>query len=412
MKIPVTVFCCILVTLCSCGTVNNLAFDDSSGDDEPAADEAPEPEADVSTIYAFATDFASSGQLYAGSIEDGSVSLTNTGITLLGSSATVRVSADQVFILHDGWSLISSDNLQILNPDSSFATMGQYSTGNGTNPHDVAVSGSSAFISLYNPTADPDNVDGSGNPGDVIEMNIESGAITHRYSFKDFLTADGDLNANADQMVLQDGLLYVALQDLDASTFAASSAGKIGMIDVATHTVLGTITLSGRNPVSLAISEDGNRLFVANMATYDFALGNFDTSTPYGGIEIVDLEHETTDLFLDDEDLGGYVERVRAGDGRIFAVASTLDPADFSYSSALLQMPQDMDALDDVGELEDSGNDIREIAVSGHYLWVSRREINEDGASSPRVVIYDLDTDGLLDDVLEPVAAVTSMAGM
>jgi hypothetical protein len=148
------------------------------------------------------------------------------------------------------------------------------------------------------------------------------------------------------------------------------------------------------------------------MASYDFALGNFDTSTAFGGIEIVNLATESTVLFLKDEELGGYVERVRASDERVFAVASALDPTDFSYSSILLDMPQDVDTLDDVATLEDSGNDIREIAVSGQYLWVSRREISSDGASAPKVVIYDLDTDTVLSTSFDPTVPVTSMSGL
>jgi hypothetical protein len=398
-----TLFCILFLTTAACGEVVTQSLDDT-----PAADEVPAS----STAFVFATDFASSGQLYLARLVDATTSLSNTGVTLLGSSAQVRYAGGRVYVLHDGFSAVSSDNLQILDATDDFATLGQYSTGNGTNPHDVVVDGDIAYISLYNPTADTDNVDVGGDPGDVIAMDTDDGSIIARFSFADYLDDDGDPNANADQMVRVGDMLYVCLQDLESSSFAAVSPGLIGMIDLENRVVAGVIELAGRNPVSITASPDGERLYVANMATYEFALGDFDTDEPYGGIEVVAVDARATALFIDDEEFGGYVERVTASADEVFAVVSDLEPVTFTYSSRVLAFPFAIDDTDDVTVFDDSGNDVRAIAVSGDHLWVSRRVIDDNGASDPEIVVYDLATGETVGEALTPAVPGTSMSGL
>lgn len=394
---------CLIFALVACGEIVTQSLDDT-----PATDESPAS----STAFVFATDFASSGQLYMARLVGETTSLTNTSVSLLGSSAQVRYAGGLVYILHDGFSAISSDNLQILDAQDDFATIGQFSTGNGTNPHDVAIDDDTAFISLYNPSADADNVDADGNPGDVIEMDTATGVITRRFSFADYLDDDGDPNANADQMVRVGDMLYVCLQDLESSSFDAVSSGLIGMIDLENHVVAGVIELVGRNPVGIAASSDGERLFIANMASYDFSLSDFDTSEPYGGIEVVDIDSRATTLFIDDEDVGGYVERVVASDDEVFVVTSDLDPTPFSYSSRVLAFSSAIDEAPDVEVFDDSGNDIRAIAVAGQHLWVSRRIFDDDGASDPEIVVYDLASGKTVGEPLTPAVPGTALSGL
>lgn len=366
----------------------------------------------TSRAYVFATDYQSSGQLYQVTATDDETALSNTGLSYLGSSAIIRVYEGFVIVLHDGFSTVSTDNLQIVDPADNYATLGQYSTGNGTNPHDVVITGSRAFITLYNPKADDDNVDSAGRPGDVIEMDIATGEIVRRFSFQDHLADDGDLNANAEQMALSGDFLYVALQDLDGNTFAANSNGLIGIIDIASNAIVDVITLAGRNPVSLAISSDGATLAVANMATYDFTLGNFDTDAAYGGLEIVDLDVRQSLGLIDDADLGGFVERVETDGTTWYAVVSEFDGASFSYSSQIVSAPQNAVSANDFGVIDDSGTDIREIAIDAGVLWISRRQINtQTGLSEPVLEAVDLATGESIGDLLVPAAPGMSMVG-
>jgi len=396
----------LILSLACSGSITRQTADGATQTASDSADPAN------SRAYVFATDYQSSGQLYQVSVSEGVTSLANTGLSYLGSSAIIRVYDGLIYILHDGFSTISTDNLQIVNPDDSYATLGQYSTGNGTNPHDVLVTGSRAFITLYNPTADEDNVDSEGRPGDVIEMNTDTGEIVNRFSFQDYLANDSDQNTNADQMALDGNLLYVALQDLESNTFAANSSGLIGIIDIETNSVLDVIELQGRNPVGLAMSSDGTTLAVANMATYDFSLGNFNTSTTYGGVEIVDLETRQSTGLIDDADLGGFVERVESDGANWYVLASNFDGTTFSYSSRLLNAPQNATSAEDFAILDDSSTDIREIAVDEDVLWISRRQINtQTGLSEPALEAIDLATGTRIGELLVPAAPGMSMVG-
>ena len=150
----------LLIIFCAaCGSIKVQSAQTGDASESPAAID--------SGVFVFATDYESSGQLYFASVTDGETNLYNSGVTLLGSSAIVRSFNDMIYVLHDGFSTGSNNNLQIIDPNDDYKTVLQQSTGDGTNPHDVLVNGESAFISLYNP----------GENGDVIEMNTSTGEI-------------------------------------------------------------------------------------------------------------------------------------------------------------------------------------------------------------------------------------------
>lgn len=395
-----------LATLSHCGKVKQIV---RGGFVEPSINESAATV--LSSTYVFATDYASSGQLYLATLTNDGTKLINSGVTLLGSSAIIRSFDGLIFVLHDGFSTVSTDNVQIIDPADNFNTIAQYSVGNGTNPHDIAVSGSRAFIALYNPPADPENLDSHGRMANVIEMDLTSGNIVHRWSFHDFLNDDGDRNGNAEKLLLVDNILYVALQDLSANTFAANSNGLIGMIDVNTAEVLGAIPLVGRNPVGMSITTDKTTMYIANMATYNFALGDFDLTPLYGGIEVVDAHNKISLGLLADENLGGYVERVVSDASHVYAVLSEFDGPTFSYASRVVRLPHDFADLNDLEAVDDIGTDIREMTVDGKYLWLSRRKISAlSGLSEPVLNVIDLQTLTPAGDSLAPAAPGMSFA--
>lgn len=351
--------------------------------------------------FLFATDYASSGQLYF--VEDSS--LENSGVANLGSSAVIRLFNGLLYVLHDGFSSGSSDNVQIIDPLNSFSTVDQWSTGNGTNPHDIVVVEDEdeyrAYITLYNPDED----------GDLIVMDLDTGEILETISFSDFLNEDGDKNANADQMVLVDNTLYVLMQDLQ-SDFSHNTSGKIAAIDMNTNIVEEVITLQGRNPVDIIASEDGEKVFMALQAPYDFSLGNFDTSTAFGGIEIIDLDNPSNTTLLADDDLGGYVERLASGEEKIFAVVSQYDSSTFTFSSNIVVIDDDASSISDVETFLEGSSDVRDIAVdSSGNLWVARRTIDASTSttSDPQVDVFDIDSKGEVTSPLQPDVPVTSI---
>lgn len=385
------VMLCLLATAySSCGSVSSQSADEATSVDTASADSA---------VVMFATDFSSSGQLYEGVLTAAVTDLGNSGVSDLGSSAIVRASGDNIYILHDGYSFGSSDNVQVLDA-ATFVTQAQYSLGNGANPHDLIVAGNTAYVSIYNAAFDADNADVSGNPADVVEMDLATGEIIRRYSFADFLNDDGDKLGRADQMVLVGGILYVALQDSEAD-FSVNAPGLIGMIDIVRKDVEGVITLQTKNPVDVVLGSDGDRLFIA--------AAEYDTSGSDGGLEVIDIDTRASLFVVADEDLGGYLERLATDNDGVYAVASTLD-ADFNFSSKVMRLSADATDASGITTVDDAGSDVREILVTDGNLWISRREINQaTGVREPRVDVIDLDTGDQLGESMIPAAPVTSM---
>ena len=390
----------------NCGEISLGSADDLNSDTAEVVEFSEAATLD-SYAFALATDFASSSQLYFLSLAGSTTTITNSGVQELGSSGVIHLFDDLLYVLHDGYSLISSDNLQIIDPLDSYKTYGQWSTGNGTNPHDVAVTGLRAFVSLYNPSADIENFDSEGLPGDVIEMNLSDGSITHRYAFTNYLNADDAQAALAGDLLLQGNQLYVLIQDLDPNTFAADAAGKLGIINVQTHTIEDVLTLQGRNPTSLALSADGKRLFISHMATYDYTSQSFDTTTEFGGIEIVNLTTLTTEAFLNDEDLGGYVEQLMVSDDFVYAVVSNVTEGNFT--SILTQLPQNATDANEAVTFDDSGTDIRATIFQNGFLWISRQGA---GGANPEIEIYNEVTGEKVGDSLLPVATAMSFTSL
>lgn len=397
---------CFLLIASACGSISTATARNDQTDTSVSSD----PDGADSQVFVFATDFTSSGQLYTATLTAGQTELSQSGVTLLGTEARIRYANDLLYVLHAGgnYNSVSTDNLQILDPfavNSPFTTLGQFSTGNGTNPMDVAIDGTRAFISLYNPRADPNNIDDSGNPADVIEMDTETGKITRRYSFYDSLQDDGDKNGNAYCLLLVNNILFVCLQDLESTTFEPTAPGLIGLIDIEANQILGVITLTGRNPASLAVSDDASRLFVS--LTHDFG---YDSD--YGGLEVINLDTYESELFIKDSSFSGYVEKLKTTEDYVFAVVSRYDTATFVFESKIVKFPQDISGPSDVKTFKQYGPDIRDLFLQNGVVWVSYRVISTtEGDSEPSIKVFDIQTGKQIGETLRPVVAGISIAG-
>ncbi len=212
------------------------------------------------------------------------------------SSSQRRVHSDAVARVHDGrvyvLNRLFADNVQLLDPDDDFRTVFQCSTGNGTNPRDIAFAGDDkAYVTLFeeaellivNPAPRSDCSD------------FEIGRI----DLGSFADADGI--PDMDQMAIVDGLLYVALQRLDINTVLRDPAGPgmLAVIDTATDRLVDSIELSGENPFAATkgLTVRGDELYVS-------LAGQFEEID--GGIERIDLSSGESDGFIITEaELGG-----------------------------------------------------------------------------------------------------------
>lgn len=390
-----------LFVIAGCGSVESLSLQTGDPDADVAAPGVP--------VYLYGTDFVSSGQLMV----SGGSSLANAGVTNLGSSAVMRFYDGLIYVLHDGFSIGSSDNVQVIDPKQSFKTIKQFSTGNGSNPKDIVVVGERAYITLYSPELSDGAVDSQGNPADVIVMNLTSGAIEERISFFDYLFADGSKTARADQMVLGGGRLYVCIQDLEGNAFLQNTAGKIGVIDLLTDEIVDVITLRGRNPFQIDYAAGVNKLFVALLAPFDATTGNFDTATAFGGLEIISLDAPTSSVLLDDAEMGGTVENVVVGEADAYLVVSQFDIVHFLFTSTISKMSLAAESVDDVQNFIAGSSDVRALALHpAGQLWIARREIKvgEGKATDPRLDVFDAVTGEPITSSMTPTVPVTSIA--
>jgi hypothetical protein len=117
------------------------------------------------------------------------------------------------------------DNLQILDVDNDYVTLHQFTTGNGSNPHDVYfASPTVAYVSRYDMTT-------------VLKMNPTTGAGLGTIDLAMFADADG--LPEMDQMFATGGRLYVALQRLDRPNFYVPvGTSLLAVIDLATDTLI------------------------------------------------------------------------------------------------------------------------------------------------------------------------------
>jgi len=240
---------------------------------------------------------------------------------------------------------------------------------------------------------------------------LDSGEITARISFYTFLKNDSFKAARADQMVLVGSFLYVCLQDSDASFFP-DAAGKIGVINISTNVVDQVIELQGRNPVDIVYSASENKFYVAHQAPFVNSLGNFDTSTAFGGIEVVPLGNPASSTLIADNNLGGYVEKLVLNEGLLLVIVSQLDAATFVFTSNILVMDETGISAADMSTLIEGSSDAREIAVDSQgRVWVAWRDITSDAGSAtdPQVELYELDTGVSTGESMDPTVPVSSI---
>uniref|UniRef100_A0A832I386 FlgD/Vpr Ig-like domain-containing protein n=1 Tax=Eiseniibacteriota bacterium TaxID=2212470 RepID=A0A832I386_UNCEI len=190
--------------------------------------------------------------------------------------------ADAVVRWHDGlvWVVnrFGADNLQAIDPTSG-ATVRQFSTGNGSNPQDVAfVSPVKAYVSLYESAT-------------LLIVNPATGAVTGGISLAPFADADG--LPEAARMVRVDTRVFVALQRLDRNAgFQPENPSWIAVVDATADTLLDAdpalpgkqaIVLAARNPVStFAFDRGASRLLVACAGRYGVADGGIEAVDPVG----------------------------------------------------------------------------------------------------------------------------------
>ena len=239
---------------------------------------------------------------------DGAGTVTDD-LLLIHSDARVRVFDDRVYVINR----LGQDNIIVLDKDDLATPLTQFSTGDGSNPHEILVVRSDkAYVSVYkrdyllvvNPT--------TGDSLDVISLS----------SFSD---ADG--LPEPSQLAFYAGHLFVACQRLNRDAlFAPTGFSTIAVIDASadvlvdmdpTSPEMDGIRLTGRQP--FGADQRGPWWVLAEVVTF----GAND-----GGIEVVDLiNREVSGILVSEEALGNDVNAIAmVSDNEGYVVLSSSMP--------------------------------------------------------------------------------------
>ncbi len=236
-------------------------------------------------------------------------------LELISSDPVARVEDDRPFVVNR----YTYDNVQGLDPLGSLTTLFEHSTDSLSNPHDLVVlppgapgtgggapvgtgggaggDAGLAFVTRYGAAFN-----------DVAVLDLANGLVVDRIDLTPY-ALNRDRLPRADQALLHDGLVYVTLQDADA-TFAEFMNGRLAVIDPALRQVVDVIDLSGQNPFeSLSFSPATGLIYVGLAGLFP----GLTRPAPVlsGGIETVDPVTRTAGgLLVDDDALGGNVSAV------------------------------------------------------------------------------------------------------
>ena len=253
------------------------------------------------------TDLQTIGEAAVISVRYGASIDVAENLETTSSDALARVEDGRPFIVNR----LSFDNLQGLDPADRFLTTFQYSTGNGSNPHDLVVLGDPqagippattassgagvAFVTRYEPPYD-----------DVAMIDLDDGALIQSIDLVPY-ALNPDRLPRPDQILHHGGLLYVTLQDANRS-FTQFMTGRVVVIDPVTREVIGVIDLAGQNPFESLLYAPETGLIYVGLA------GIFPGLRPQaltGGVEAIDpATGRSLGLLVDDDALGGNVSAV------------------------------------------------------------------------------------------------------
>jgi len=292
-------------------------------------------------------------------------------LTIVSGDPVARVEDDRPFIVNR----FTYDNIQGLDPSGSFATVFEDSVGNLANPHDLVVPPPGAagdeglaFVTRY----------GAGF-NDLAVLDLGTGQVVDRIDLAPY-ARNSDHLARPDQALLHDGLIYVTLEDANAS-FTTFMNGRVAVVDPVLRQVIDLIDLDGQNPFeSLSFAPSTGLIYVGLAGLFP----GLASPTPVlsGGVETIDPVTRSTALLVDDDALGGNVSAVAIESAtRGYCVVS--DAAFHNYVKTF-----DPTTGEVLGTIFDSTDQIATIEVDGDgYLLVA-----DSSLLAPRILIFDAGT--------------------
>lgn len=270
----------------------------------------------------------------------------------LGADPVARAFGRRVYVVNR----FGSDNVQALDSQADFRTLWQCSTGNGSNPQDIAFrNGRQAYVPLlarpWLLRVDPHTAPDCQN---FVQGRIDLGAY-----------ADADGSPEANQAAVVGNYLFVTLERLE--NFAPVRKGLLLVVDTDTDSIVAEIELQAANPFGMTqgLTVRGDYVYIAEV-------GRFGVDD--GGIEAVNVHTlASRGLRVTETELGGDVtDFVLVNDDVGYAIVSRKD-----FSTALVRFSLENGKLLDVVREGDGMADIELDA--GGKLFLADRNLRNPG---------------------------------
>lgn len=209
-------------------------------------------------------------------------------------------SGDPVAAASEGLPLVINrlffDNVQVLDGRGGYRTAVQFSTGNGSNPHDALLAApGKLYVTRYEPAFD-----------DLLVVDPNTGDTLSTIPL-DHLATNGTATARPDRLVRAGDLVLVTLQNIDA-TFQDYGPGLAAFIDPNNGAVAASLALAGQNPFGPpAVHPSTGEIYLADAGIFPGLLPR----SLSGGIEVIDPVSLTSrGILVDDDDAGGNISGV------------------------------------------------------------------------------------------------------
>ena len=221
--------------------------------------------------FVYTTDF-STGSL--ANIQFGPPRTVTPNVATVSSDAVLRSFNGLLYVVNR----FGFDNIQVLDPGNNFATVRQFSVGNGSNPHDIEfVSATKAYVTRY-------------ESSELWIVNPQTGQHTGTVSLADFADADGI--PEMDRLALRNGRLFVSVQRLDRNSFfSPTDSSQVVVIDAATNALVDAdpghagvqgIILPFQNPGTEIVVDPAGKLLVGCSGNFGVADGGIVRLNPFG----------------------------------------------------------------------------------------------------------------------------------
>ncbi len=259
----------------------------------------------------------------------------------------IRHRGDYLFVVNR----FGFDNVTILDA-SDHSLVGQISTGAGSNPQDVAVIGTRAFVATF------------GGKGLVVFdlANLDAGVMAIDLSSVD----PDDEIPNCIAVEIVEGDVWVACGRADDNDdyLTPRGVGRIAIVDGDTQTLTSTVDLQHASPVGFFL-QGVDRVYLSTVPSF------FEPASD-GCIERLKTTGSSLGdgCLIDNQTLGGYAAGLSWTTGSILAAVVTgFDADDFGALGKVLSVDGDDGSVIDT--LTDSSVRAFDVAVCPSGAWVA-----------------------------------------